>query len=179
VLGRSLGGIYLVLVTSPLRFLASDPSTTGEFRDKFPEHRHPVFRVAVCLIFGLPSSRFRYTHFPIAYVSCHLMIQLVRNAFESADVGMSDDAWATAFAYHLARYGGDFSVHTANSWLVTALAEVISEVRGALVVGDEVLTDPTAQLPNGNDGHPADVGVLHYYGIRGSRCRGFWFVRCF
>jgi hypothetical protein len=25
------------------------------------------------------------------------------------------------------------------------------------------------QLPNGNDGLPADVGVLHYHGIRGSK----------
>jgi hypothetical protein len=54
---------------------------------------------------------------------------------------------------------------------VTALAEIISEVRGALGVGVEVLTDPTmlVQLPNGNDGLPADVGVLHYHGIRGSK----------
>jgi hypothetical protein len=63
----------------------------------------------------------------------------------------------------------DASVHTAHSWLVTALAEIISEVRGALGVGVEVLTYPTmlVQLPNGNDGLPADVGVLHYHGIRG------------
>jgi hypothetical protein len=54
---------------------------------------------------------------------------------------------------------------------VTALAEIISEIRGALGVGVEVLTDPTmlVQLPNGNDGLPADVGVLHYHGIRGSK----------
>jgi hypothetical protein len=54
---------------------------------------------------------------------------------------------------------------------VTALAEVISEVYGALGVGVEVLTYPTmlVQLPNGNDGSPADVGVLHYHGIRGSK----------
>jgi hypothetical protein len=54
--------------------------------------------------------------------------------------------------------------------LVTALAEIISEVRGALGVSVKVLTDPTmlVQLPNGNDGLPADVGVLHYHGIRGS-----------
>jgi hypothetical protein len=54
---------------------------------------------------------------------------------------------------------------------VTALAEIISEVRGALGVGVEVLTDPTmlVQLPNGNDGLPADVGVLHYHGIRSSK----------
>jgi hypothetical protein len=47
----------------------------------------------------------------------------------------------------------------------------MSEVRGALGVGVEVLTDPTmlVQLPNGNDGLPADVGVLHYHGIRGSK----------
>jgi hypothetical protein len=54
---------------------------------------------------------------------------------------------------------------------VTALAEIISKVRGAIGVGVEVLTDPTmlVQLPNGNDGLPADVGVLHYHGIRGSK----------
>jgi hypothetical protein len=94
----------------------------------------------------------------------------MRGAFSSAVVDMSDDAWATAFADYFARCGEDALVHTADSWLVTALAEIISEVRVALGVGVEVLTDPTmlAQLPNGNDGLPADVGVLHYHGIRGS-----------
>jgi hypothetical protein len=82
---------------------------------------------------------------------------------------MSDDAWATVVPDYLARSGGDISVHTAHSWLVTALAEIISEVRGALGVGVEVLTDPTmlVQLPNGNDGLPANVGALHCHGIRG------------
>jgi hypothetical protein len=47
---------------------------------------------------------------------------------------MSNDAWATAFADHLARCGGDALVHTAHSWLITALAEIISEVGGALGV---------------------------------------------
>jgi hypothetical protein len=55
--------------------------------------------------------------------------------------------------------------------LVTVLAKIISEVRGALGVGVEVLTYPTmiVQLPDGIDGLPADVGVLHYHGIRGSK----------
>jgi hypothetical protein len=37
------------------------------------------------------------------------------------------------------------------------------------MVGVEVLTHPKMliQLPNGNAGIPADVGVLHYHGIRG------------
>jgi hypothetical protein len=49
---------------------------------------------------------------------------------------------------------------------VTAVAEIISEVRGALGIGVEFLTDPTmlVQLPNGNDGRHADVGVLHCHG---------------
>jgi hypothetical protein len=54
---------------------------------------------------------------------------------------------------------------------VTALAEIISGVRGGLGVGVEVLTVPMTLvlLPNGNDGLPADVGVLHYHDIRGSK----------
>jgi hypothetical protein len=93
----------------------------------------------------------------------------MRDAFASADVDMSDDAWATAFADHLAQLGEDALVYTAHSWLVTALADIISEVRGVLGVGVEVLTDPTmlVQLPNGNDGPPTDV--VHYHGIRGSK----------
>jgi hypothetical protein len=74
---------------------------------------------------------------------------------------MSDDAWVTAFADHLARCGGDASVYTAHSWLVTALGEIISEVLTYLTM--------LVQIPNGNDGLPADVGVLHYHGIRGSK----------
>jgi hypothetical protein len=70
--------------------------------------------------------------------------------------------WATAFADYLALCGGDASVHIAHSWLVSALAEIISEVRGAFGVGVEVLTAPAilAQLPNGNDGLPPDLGIF-------------------
>jgi hypothetical protein len=83
---------------------------------------------------------------------------------------MSNDAWTTTFAEHLARCGGDTSVHTAHCLLVTALAEIISLVRGAIEVGVEVLTDPLMlDLPNCNGGLPADVGVLHYHSIRGSK----------
>jgi hypothetical protein len=59
----------------------------------------------------------------------------------------------------------------AHSWLVTALAEIISEVRCALGVSVEVLTNPNMLVrpPNGNDGLPADLCVLHYNGIRGSK----------
>jgi hypothetical protein len=94
----------------------------------------------------------------------------MRDAFESGGVDMSYDAWATAFAYHLGRCGGYASVHAAHFWLVTAFAEIVSEVRGALGVGIEVHMDPRmlVLLPSGNDGLPADVGVLHYHDIRDS-----------
>jgi hypothetical protein len=84
-------------------------------------------------------------HSPIACASCHLLaiiVQAILGAFELAGVDMSDDAWATAFADHLARCGGDASAHTAHSWLLTALAEIISEVRGALGDGVKVFTAP-------------------------------------
>jgi hypothetical protein len=94
----------------------------------------------------------------------------MRGALTSAGDDMSDDVWATAFADHLARYGGDASNYSAHSLLlVTAGAEIISEICGALGVGVEVRTNPTMlfQLPNGNAGLPADVGVLQYHGTRG------------
>jgi hypothetical protein len=107
-----------------LAFLTSDPPTTGRLRElryKFHDHYDAVFRVAVCRISCLPSSRILSTlRSPTACVSCHLSVQAMWVAFESASVDMSDDAWA--FAYHLGRCGKDASVHTAHSWLVTALA---------------------------------------------------------
>jgi hypothetical protein len=63
---------------------------------------------------------------------------------------------------------------------VTAVAEITSEVRGALGIGVEVLTNPAmlVQLPDGNDGLPADVGVLNYHGIRGSKLALYALVFC-
>jgi hypothetical protein len=55
----------------------------------------------------------------------------MRGVFESACVDMSGNAWAILFADHLARCGGNASVHATHAWLVTALAEIISETRGA------------------------------------------------
>jgi hypothetical protein len=85
-----------------LAFLASGPPTTGrlgELRDKFLEQYDTVFRIAVCGIFGLSSSRILSTlSSPTACASCHLSVQAMRRAFESAGSDMSDDAWATTFA---------------------------------------------------------------------------------
>jgi hypothetical protein len=112
---------------------------------------------------GLLSSRiFSTLRLPMACAFCHLTAQAMRGAFASAGVEMPDDAWATVFVDYLARCGGDASVHTAHSLLETALAEIVSEVCGTLVVGVEVLTNPTmlVQLPNGNDGLPCGCGCL-------------------
>jgi hypothetical protein len=102
-----------------LAFLASNPPTSGrlgELRDKFPQHYDAASRVAVCRIFGLPSSRILSTpRSPIACASCQLSVQAMRGAFASAGVTMPDDAWTIAFDDHLARCGGDASVHTTHS----------------------------------------------------------------
>jgi hypothetical protein len=71
-------------------FLASDPLASGrlgELRDKFPEYYDAVFRVAVCRIFGLPSSR-------ILSTLRHLSVQAMPGAFASAGIDISDYAWA-------------------------------------------------------------------------------------
>jgi hypothetical protein len=54
---------------------------------------------------------------------------------------------------------------------MTALAKITSKIHGELGVSVKVLTDPTIleELPNGNDGSNADMGVLHYYGTRSPR----------
>jgi hypothetical protein len=72
---------------------------------------------------------------------------------------------------HLIHYGKDPSLYTTHSWLMTAIAESISEVRGSLGVGAEVLKDPTivfVQIPNGNDGLHVCVGVMHYHAYMAS-----------
>jgi hypothetical protein len=118
-----------------LAFVASNPPTTGRLselvRDKIPEHYDAIVRVAACRIFDMPSSRILFAlYYPTACASRYLSIQAMRaGAFESAGVDMSDDAWATTFAGYFARCGGNASAHTSHSWLVTALAEIISDVR--------------------------------------------------
>jgi hypothetical protein len=61
----------------------------GELRDKFLEQYDAVFRVAVCRIFGLPSSRILSTlRSPTACASCHLSVQAMRGVVASAGVDM-------------------------------------------------------------------------------------------
>jgi hypothetical protein len=83
---------------------------------------------------------------------------------------MPDDGWATNFLttwLDAAEMLWSIPLTWAHSWLVTALVEIISEVRGALRVGFEVLTDPTmlVQLHKVTmaDNVPAEMGVLHGY----------------
>jgi hypothetical protein len=161
-----------------LVFWASHPPTTGRLGERsmtnFASTTTPssASRYVACSIYHYPASSPLFASpLLVLLANCHLSLQAIRGAIESTGVDMSDDALATAFADHLARCGCDASVHTVHFCLVAALAEIISEVRGALGVGVESLTDTTmlVQLPNGSDGLPEDVVVLHYHGIRGSK----------
>jgi hypothetical protein len=73
------------------------------------------------------SSRPQCLYF---FPSLGVSVQAARGTLRSAGVDIADDAWANAFAYHLARCCGDASVHTAHSRLMTTLADIISEVLG-------------------------------------------------
>eukprot|EP00873_Tetraselmis_striata_P007402 jgi/Tetstr1/427666/TSEL_017791.t1 len=59
--------------------------------------------------------------------------------------------------------------HT-SEWAAHGLSDVCHDVKSALGVGVQILTDPSVlvSLPKGSDGRPADVGRFGYGGIRGN-----------
>eukprot|EP00873_Tetraselmis_striata_P009071 jgi/Tetstr1/429335/TSEL_019253.t1 len=91
--------------------------------------------------------------------------------FEDAGVDFTPSTWAVAYADHVARCSawGD-SNHAAHEWAAHGLSDVCHDVKSALGVGVQILTDPSVlvSFPKGNDGRPADVGLFVYGGIRGN-----------
>eukprot|EP00873_Tetraselmis_striata_P007170 jgi/Tetstr1/427434/TSEL_017597.t1 len=75
--------------------------------------------------------------------------------------------WAVAYADHVARGSGLGSDH---EWAAHGLSDVCHDVKSAMGVGVQILTDPSVlvSLPKGSDGRPADVGLFGYGGIRGN-----------
>jgi hypothetical protein len=148
--------LHFVSATAPFRFWLGTRTHRADWASsvkKILEHYDAVFRVASCCIFGLPSSRMCSNLLsPTPCTSCHLSVQTVRGALKSAGVGIMACGMTRGPLYllttHLARCGGDVSIHTAHSWSLTPLAEIISKVRGALRVGVDILTDA-----------PHDVGL--------------------
>eukprot|EP00873_Tetraselmis_striata_P014210 jgi/Tetstr1/434474/TSEL_023566.t1 len=74
----------------------------------------------------------------------------------------------TLITWHVA-LGGD-STHAAHEWAAHGLSDICHDVKSALGVGVQILTDPSVlvSLPKGSDGRPADVGLFGYGGIRGN-----------
>eukprot|EP00873_Tetraselmis_striata_P033489 jgi/Tetstr1/453753/TSEL_040705.t1 len=103
---------------------------------------------------------------------CSFSVQGMMARFEAAGVEFTPSAWAVAYADHVARwYGGD-SNHSAHEWAAHGrLPDVCHDVKSALGVGVQILTDPSVlivSLPKGSDGRPADVWLFGYGGIRGN-----------
>eukprot|EP00873_Tetraselmis_striata_P020716 jgi/Tetstr1/440980/TSEL_029248.t1 len=63
----------------------------------------------------------------------------------------------------------DFPLHSMRK-AAHGLSDICHDVKSALGVGVQILTDPSVlvSLPNGSDGRPADVGLFGYGGIRGN-----------
>eukprot|EP00873_Tetraselmis_striata_P015778 jgi/Tetstr1/436042/TSEL_024921.t1 len=89
--------------------------------------------------------------------------------FEDAGVDFTP-TWAVAYADHVARCSGGDSNHAAHEWAAHGLSDICHDVKSALGVGVQILTDPSVRvsLPKGSDGRPADVGLFGYGGIRGN-----------
>eukprot|EP00873_Tetraselmis_striata_P012241 jgi/Tetstr1/432505/TSEL_021879.t1 len=90
--------------------------------------------------------------------------------FEDAGVEFTLSTWAVAYADHVARCSGGDSNHAAHEWAAHGLSDICHDVKSALGVGVQILTDPSVlvSLPKGSDGRPADVGLFGYGGIRGN-----------
>eukprot|EP00873_Tetraselmis_striata_P002333 jgi/Tetstr1/422597/TSEL_013404.t1 len=78
--------------------------------------------------------------------------------FENAGVEFTPSAWAVTYADHVARCSGGDSNHAAHEWAAHGLSDVCHDVKSALGVGVQILTDPSVlvSLPKGSDGRPAD-----------------------
>eukprot|EP00873_Tetraselmis_striata_P005317 jgi/Tetstr1/425581/TSEL_016002.t1 len=90
--------------------------------------------------------------------------------FEDAGVDFTPSTWAVAYADHVARcFGGD-SNHAAHEWAAHGLSDVCHDVKSALGVGVQILTDPSVlvSLPKGSDGRPAEIGLFGNCGFRGN-----------
>eukprot|EP00873_Tetraselmis_striata_P020991 jgi/Tetstr1/441255/TSEL_029506.t1 len=90
--------------------------------------------------------------------------------FEDAGVEFTPSTWAVAYADHVARCSGGDSNHAAHEWAAHGLSDICHDVKSALGVGVQILTDLSVlvSLPKGSDGRPADVGLFGYGGIRGN-----------
>eukprot|EP00873_Tetraselmis_striata_P002184 jgi/Tetstr1/422448/TSEL_013286.t1 len=163
--GRLLRAATAFLVTNP-----PSEGRLGEVRERSPEYYDSMFRVAACRPFGLPAAPVLSLGEPCPCASCSFSVQGMLARFEDAGVEFTPSTWAVAYADHVARCSGGVSNHAAHEWAAHGLSDICHDVKSALGVGVQILTDPSVlvSLPKGSDGRPADVGLFGYGGIRGN-----------
>eukprot|EP00873_Tetraselmis_striata_P011817 jgi/Tetstr1/432081/TSEL_021552.t1 len=161
------------LLRAATAFLVTDPPSEGrlgEVRERSPEYYDSMFRVAACRPFRLPAAPVLSLGEPCPCASCSFSVQGMLARFEDAGVEFTPSTWAVAYADHVARCSGGVSNHAAHEWAAHGLSDICHDVKSALGVGVQILTDPSVlvSLPKGSDGRPADVGLFGYGGIRGN-----------
>eukprot|EP00873_Tetraselmis_striata_P010214 jgi/Tetstr1/430478/TSEL_020286.t1 len=161
------------LLRAATAFLVTDPpceGRLGEVRERSPEYYDSMFRVAACRPFGLLASPVLSLGEPCSCASCSFSVQGMLARFEDAGVEFTPSTWAVAYADHVARCSGGDSNHAAHEWAAHGLSDICHDVKSALGVGVQILTEPSVlvSLPKGSDGRPADVGLFGYGGIRGN-----------
>eukprot|EP00873_Tetraselmis_striata_P011892 jgi/Tetstr1/432156/TSEL_021613.t1 len=154
-------------------FLVTDPPSEGrlgEVRERSPEYYDSMFRVTACRPFGLPAALVLSLGEPCSCAFCSFSAQGMLARFEDAGVDFTPSTWAVAYVDHVARCSGGDSNHAAHEWAAHGLSDFCHDVKSALGVGVQILTDPSVlvSLPKGSDGRPADVGLFGYGGIRGN-----------
>eukprot|EP00873_Tetraselmis_striata_P006765 jgi/Tetstr1/427029/TSEL_017234.t1 len=161
------------LLRAATEFLVTDPPSEGrpgEVRERSPEYYDSMFRVAACRPFGRPAAPVLSLGEPCSCASCSFSVQSMLARFEDAGVEFTPSTWAVAYADHVARCSGGDSNHAAHECAAHGLSDICHDVKSALGVGVQILTDLSVlvSLPKGSDGRPADVGLFGYGGIRGN-----------
>eukprot|EP00873_Tetraselmis_striata_P015256 jgi/Tetstr1/435520/TSEL_024424.t1 len=154
-------------------FLVTDPPSEGrlgEVRERSPEYYDSKLRVAACRPFGLLAAPVLSLGEACSCASCSFSVQGMLARFEDAGVEFTPSTWAVAYDDHVASCSGGDSNHAAHEWAAHGLSDICHDLKSALGVGVQILTDPPVlvSLPKGSDGRPADVGLFGYGGIRGN-----------
>eukprot|EP00873_Tetraselmis_striata_P012936 jgi/Tetstr1/433200/TSEL_002382.t1 len=68
---------------------------------------------------------------------------MLARRFEDAGVEFTPSTWAVAYADHVARCSGGDSNHAAHEWAAHGLSDICHDVKSALSVGVQILTDPS------------------------------------
>eukprot|EP00873_Tetraselmis_striata_P009965 jgi/Tetstr1/430229/TSEL_020058.t1 len=151
------------LLRAATAFLVTDPPSEGrlgEVRERSPEYYDSMFRVAACHPFDLPAALVLSLGEPCPCAFCSFSVQGMLARFEDVGLDFNPSTWAVAYVDHVARCSGGDSNHAAHEWAAHGLSDICHDMKSALGVGVQILTDPSTTFLAGSRPRVRHVTVL-------------------